>query len=242
MRIRTILLTIAGCLLLGAVFAHKTGSCEPREAHTAARLDGGEVRESRMAAQYEDVREGASRALRQDVDAEKLSRKAADAATREDGQEMRSARGATQRAGAGEENDGPDVQNVTAGAEPPQYQGAHLRLDVATHDFGDVPRKGGDLEREFTYTNDGSVPLVLTRVITSCSCIKASFSKRPVPPGGTGVIRIIYEPLKSEPGAFNKVIQVYSNSVDGRDVITVQGNSIDARPRKLKNDKMKIKY
>ena len=72
----------------------------------------------------------------------------------------------------------------------------------------------GDLVREFTFTNDGTAPLVVTRVITSCSCLKASFPKRPVPPGGQGVIRITYEPHKSEPGVFNKVIQVYSNSVD----------------------------
>ena len=102
--------------------------------------------------------------------------------------------------------------------------------------------KGGDLVREFTFTNDGTAPLVVTRVITSCSCLKASFPKRPVPPGGQGVIRITYEPHKSEPGVFNKVIQVYSNSVDGRDVITVQGNSIDTPPRKIKTDKVKVKY
>lgn len=96
--------------------------------------------------------------------------------------------------------------------------------------------------REFTFTNDGTAPLVVTRVITSCSCLKASFPKRPVPPGGQGVIRITYEPHKSEPGVFNKVIQVYSNSVDGRDVITVQGNSIDTPPRKIKTDKVKVKY
>ena len=54
----------------------------------------------------------------------------------------------------------------------------------------------------------------------------------------------MYEPHKSEPGAFNKVIQVYSNSVDGRDVITVQGNSIDKPERgkvKIKSEKLKIK-
>ena len=83
-----------------------------------------------------------------------------------------------------------------------------------------MSRKGGDLVREFRFVNDGTAPLVLVRVITSCSCLKASFSKRPVEPADSGVIRIIYEPHKSEPGAFNKVIQVYSNSVDGRDVIT----------------------
>ena len=103
-------------------------------------------------------------------------------------------------------------------------------------------RKGGDLVREFTFTNDGTVPLVVTRVITSCSCLKASYSKRPVAPGESGTISIIYEPHKSEPGVFNKVIQIYSNSVDGRDVITVQGNSIDPGPRKVKTGEVKIKY
>ena len=113
-------------------------------------------------------------------------------------------------------------------AEKP-VKGAHLRLENATYNFGDVPRKGGDLVREFRFVNDGTAPLVLVRVITSCSCLKASFPKRPVPPGGQG--------------AFNKVIQVYSNSVDGRDVITVQGNSIEGQPRgKVKTEKVKVKY
>ena len=128
-------------------------------------------------------------------------------------------------------------------AEKP-VKGAHLRLENATYNFGDVSRKGGDLVREFRFVNDGTAPLVLVRVITSCSCLKASFSKRPVEPADSGVIRIIYEPHKSEPGAFNKVIQVYSNSVDGRDVITVQGNSIDKPERgkvKIKSEKLKIK-
>lgn len=122
-------------------------------------------------------------------------------------------------------------------------KGAHLKMDNPTYDFGDVPRKGGDLVHEFKFVNDGTAPLVIVRVITSCSCLSASFSKRPVEPADSGVIRIVYEPHKSEPGAFNKVIQVYSNSVDGRDVITVQGNSIDKPQRgKVKTDKVKVKY
>ena len=143
-------------------------------------------------------------------------------------------------AGAAAQNPAPE----TAGAQQDaKTRGAHLRMEVAGHDFGDVPRKGGDLVREFRFVNDGTAPLVLVRVITSCSCLKASFSKRPVEPADSGVIRIIYEPHKSEPGAFNKVIQVYSNSVDGRDVITVQGNSIEGQPRgKVKTEKVKVKY
>lgn len=128
-----------------------------------------------------------------------------------------------------------------SGAEPPAEGAAHLHLEETAWDFGDVPRRGGDLEHVFRFVNDGSKPLVLLRVITSCSCIRASYPKRPVAPADSGEIRIVYQPHKSEPGTFNKVIQIYSNSVDGRDILTVQGNSIDGEPRKVKTDRMKVK-
>lgn len=97
--------------------------------------------------------------------------------------------------------------------------------------FRECARKGGDLVKDFTFANDGTVPLVITRVVTSCSCLRASFPKRPVPPGGEAAVRIVYEPHKSDPGVFHKVIQIYSNSVDGRHVITVQGCSVDRKER-----------
>lgn len=107
--------------------------------------------------------------------------------------------------------------------------GAHLHFLETAHDFGDIPRRGGDLVKEFTFVNDGTEPLVILRVITSCTCTKASYSKRPVAPGECGVIKIIYEPHKKEPGAFSKVIQIFSTSVDGRNLLTIRGNSIDVK-------------
>lgn len=122
-----------------------------------------------------------------------------------------------------------------------QTRGAVIRLHESHHHFGDVPRRGGDLSYELHFTNEGTVPLVLTRVVTSCSCLKAHFQRRPVAVGEEGVIRIVYEPQKSEPGAFNKVIQIYSNAEAGRVIFTVQGNSIEGERVKVKNDKVKIK-
>lgn len=57
-----------------------------------------------------------------------------------------------------------------AAAEARKPEGAHLALEHPTHDFGDVPRKGGDLVHEFRFTNDGTAPLVILRAMTSCSC------------------------------------------------------------------------
>jgi len=107
------------------------------------------------------------------------------------------------------------------------FDGAHLRLDTATLDFGDVQRRGGDLVREIGFVNDGSSPLVILSVTTSCSCLKADYSRKPLAPGARGVIKIVYEARKMEPGVFHRVMQVRSNSVDGVNLITVQGNSLD---------------
>lgn len=115
-----------------------------------------------------------------------------------------------------------------------------LHIDTPSWNFGDVPRKGGDVSHDFVFRNDGGAPLVVLRVVTSCSCVKASFPKRPVAPGESGTIRITYEPHKSEPGTFSKVIQIISNA--GRDVVTVRGTSLDEDSKvKIKNDKLKIK-
>ncbi len=107
----------------------------------------------------------------------------------------------------------------------------HMTLTERCWNFGDVARKGADVAHDFCFRNDGDAPLVILRVITSCSCIKASFPKRPVAPGESGVIRITYEPRKSEPGRFNKVVQLLTNSASGRELITVQGNSIEGPMR-----------
>lgn len=131
------------------------------------------------------------------------------------------------------------TEKPSEGQETAETPRARLRFAEPTHDFGDIARKGGDLEHEFAFVNEGDAPLVLVRVITSCSCLKANFSKRPVAPGERGVVRITYEPHKREPGVFNKVIQIYSNSEGGREVVTVQGNSIETEPKA--KTKLKIK-
>lgn len=120
---------------------------------------------------------------------------------------------------------------LPAAAQEPQ-SGARLVFRNTSHDFGDIPRKGGDAVVFFEYANEGDVPLVITRVVTSCSCLKAAYPKRPLPPGGKASVRLTYEPHKAEAGVFHKVVQVYSNSSGGRELLTIRGNSIDKR----KND------
>lgn len=110
-----------------------------------------------------------------------------------------------------------------------QKKGAQMTFKTNTYDFGDIPRKGGNVECEFEFVNDGDSPLVITRVITSCTCTKAVYSKKPIAPGQTSTMKIIYEPHKKEPGVFHKVIQIFTNAPESRKIVTVNGNSIDTK-------------
>ena len=107
--------------------------------------------------------------------------------------------------------------------------GAQMTFKTNSYDFGDIARKGGDVECTFEFVNDGDTPLVITRVVTSCSCTKAEYSKKPIAAGATSTIKIIYEPHKKEPGVFHKVIQIFTNTADKRKIVTVKGNSIDKK-------------
>lgn len=106
-----------------------------------------------------------------------------------------------------------------------QSRGARMCIRETSYDFGSVPRKGGDVAHWFDYENTGDEPLVVMDVLTSCSCIKATFSRRPVRAGGRGVIKILYQPHKMEAGVFHKIVRVKSNSADGVKLIALQGVS-----------------
>ena len=100
-------------------------------------------------------------------------------------------------------------------------------FDRLTHNFGDVPRKGGDLIKEFRFVNKGDAPLVIKKITKSCSCMSVVYSRKPVMPGESAVIKIKYEPHKVAPGIFHKAIQIYSNESTEVRLITIQGNSVD---------------
>ena len=102
-----------------------------------------------------------------------------------------------------------------------QQRGPRMTFDTSTHNFGDVKRQGGDLIKEFRFTNDGDAPLIIKKITKSCSCMTITYSRKPV-------IKIKYEPHKAEPGIFHKAVQIYSNEPSSKlRLITIQGNSID---------------
>ncbi len=59
------------------------------------------------------------------------------------------------------------------------------------HHFGTL-NEGDKPEHIFTFTNDGSEPLVLEKCKGSCGCTVPTCPKEPIPPGGSGEIKVVF--------------------------------------------------
>lgn len=86
---------------------------------------------------------------------------------------------------------------------------AVISFSETLHDYGTI-KKDSDGTYDFTFTNNGKIPLVLSNVETSCGCTTPSWPREPIAPGKTGIIKVKYNTVS--PGGFQKTITVYSNA------------------------------
>lgn len=100
---------------------------------------------------------------------------------------------------------------------------AQLTFAESTHDFGAMHYKSGRHEHLFHFTNTGDAPLVIQHTEVTCSCLKVSYDKKPVPPGGKGTVKVTYTP-KKEFGSFNSRITIFTNGADRRHTLTLKGS------------------
>lgn len=98
---------------------------------------------------------------------------------------------------------------------------ARISFDKKIHDYGTIYQNDNGV-CEFTFTNTGKVPLVLTNVYSSCGCTVPSWPKEPTMPGKSNVIKVKYN--TSRLGAINKSVTVESNAANGTQRLQIKGN------------------
>ena len=96
-----------------------------------------------------------------------------------------------------------------------------MTIDQTEYDFGTFLMSEHQ-ECIFRITNTGSSLLMVQDVITSCGCTKVEYDKRPVPPGWSMDLKVIYE--AEESGHFTKVVTVYSNAETSPVRLRIAGN------------------
>ena len=96
----------------------------------------------------------------------------------------------------------------------------NMEFKQDTHDFGTI-EEGPAAEHEFVFKNTGTEPILIQQVHASCGCTTPSYSKDPVLPGKTGIVKASFN-TKGRGGApFNKSITITSNA--GTKVVFIKG-------------------
>ena len=99
---------------------------------------------------------------------------------------------------------------------------AVLQFETDSHDFGKVA-EGTIATYEFKFKNTGNQPVVIANVQASCGCTTPDWTKTPVLPGKSGIIKAMYSSA-GRPGVFNKTVTVTSNAAEPSKVLSIKGS------------------
>lgn len=100
-----------------------------------------------------------------------------------------------------------------------------IKFASIEHDFGKI-KEGERVACVFKFSNTGDADLVLTSVQTSCGCTVSKYSKKPIPPGGSGTIEITYD-SSDRHGKQTKTITVQSNAGKKIMILRITAEVID---------------
>ena len=81
---------------------------------------------------------------------------------------------------------------VSLGVAQEVVTGPAIALDKDVHDYGTI-QQGANGTCEFTVTNSGTEPLIISRCKGSCGCTVPQCEKSPIAPGNTSAITVKYD-------------------------------------------------
>lgn len=107
-----------------------------------------------------------------------------------------------------------------AAEQPTNPNAPKINFEQKVINYGEIAYAANS-EREFTFTNTGKEPLILTNVRASCGCTTPMWTREPVAPGESGVIKVKYDTKRV--GNFSKTITVQSNATNGTVTLQIKG-------------------
>ncbi|MDJ1501790.1 DUF1573 domain-containing protein [Xanthocytophaga agilis] len=107
------------------------------------------------------------------------------------------------------------AQTKSASAKAPAF-----KWEKTTHDFAAIPQ-GKPVTAEFKFTNSGSAPLIISAAQGSCGCTVPEYSKEPIAPGKTGVVKATFN--AAAVGPFTKTVTLTTNVGTAPVTLTIKG-------------------
>jgi hypothetical protein len=99
-----------------------------------------------------------------------------------------------------------NAQNVTGNIAVAAPEAIALKETI--YDFGTIPQ-GKPVYHSFEIFNTGKTPMVISNVQTSCGCTTPEWTKEPIAPGSSKIIKVGYNAAAE--GHFEKFITITYN-------------------------------
>ncbi len=98
-----------------------------------------------------------------------------------------------------------------------------FKWTATEHDFGKI-KQGVPVMYEFSFTNSGEVPLIISTVQASCGCTVTEYTKQPIESGEKGFVKATFN--AANVGQFTKTVTVNANTEDGIARLTIKGEVV----------------
>ncbi|MFK8165025.1 MAG: DUF1573 domain-containing protein [Lewinella sp.] len=91
--------------------------------------------------------------------------------------------------------------------------------------FGSV-KEGEVITHDFTFTNTGKVPLLITKARSTCGCTVPAYPEQPIAPGAEGIISVAFD-TKNKYGRQRKAVTITANTYPASTVVYMDGTVIN---------------
>lgn len=100
--------------------------------------------------------------------------------------------------------------------------GQNFKFEKETHDFGVIKAGKDTVWVDFKFTNDGSEPIIISDVKTTCDCTLAIWPKTAIQPGQSAIIKGGFK-IENKMDAFTKSIMIFANTMPGMTELKMKG-------------------
>jgi len=97
------------------------------------------------------------------------------------------------------------IDSVAAARKPT------MDFEDTVHDFGKI-KQGDVVSYEFSFTNNGKTPLLISGAAGSCGCTVPAYPHDPIQPGSKGTLKVTFNSANKS-GPQNKTVTINSNAL-----------------------------
>ena len=126
---------------------------------------------------------------------------------------------------AADGNDDAELQQTLKEIEAEEKEKAAstttMRFDKTTIDFGTI-KEDSENNASFIVTNTGKSPLIIEKVDVSCGCTTAKKPEKPIAPGKSDKIEIVFHPKVGQLDDQNKTVTISANTDPEVEVLNIK--------------------